>query len=81
MGRGGFPGDAVVKRPPANARDMGSSHGPGRSHIAAERLSPCATTTEPASHNYGTHVPQLLKLACLEPMLHHNEKPTHRNQE
>ena len=28
-----FPGGAVVKNPPANAGDMGSSPGPGRSHI------------------------------------------------
>ena len=29
----GFPGGAVVKNPPANARDTGSSPGPGRSHM------------------------------------------------
>ena len=29
----GFPGDAVVKNPPANAGDTGSSPGPGRSHM------------------------------------------------
>ena len=29
----GFPGGAVVNNPPANARDMGSSPGPGRSHM------------------------------------------------
>ena len=28
----GFPGGTVVKNPPANAGDMGSSPGPGRSH-------------------------------------------------
>ena len=28
-----FPGDAVVKNPPANARDTGSSPGPGKSHM------------------------------------------------
>ena len=28
-----FPGGTVVKNPPANARDMGSSNGPGRSHM------------------------------------------------
>ena len=28
----GFPGGAVVKNPPANAGDTGSSPGPGRSH-------------------------------------------------
>ena len=29
---GGFRGGAVVKNPPANAGEMGSSPGPGRSH-------------------------------------------------
>ena len=29
----GFPGGAVVKNLPANARDTGSSPGPGRSHV------------------------------------------------
>ena len=29
----GFPGGEVVKNPPANAGDTGSSPGPGRSHI------------------------------------------------
>ena len=28
-----FPGGAVVKNLPANAGDMGSSPGPGRSHV------------------------------------------------
>ena len=28
-----FPGGAVVKNPPANAGDMDSSPGPGRSHM------------------------------------------------
>ena len=28
-----FPGGAVVKNPPANAGETGSSPGPGRSHI------------------------------------------------
>ena len=31
--RGGFPGGAVVKNPPANAGDTGSSPGLGRSHM------------------------------------------------
>ena len=30
---GGFPGSTVVKNLPANAGDMGSSPGPGRSHM------------------------------------------------
>ena len=29
----GFPGGSVVKNPPANAGDMGSIPGPGRSHM------------------------------------------------
>ena len=32
MGRD-FPGGAVVKNPPANAGDTGSSPGPGRCHM------------------------------------------------
>ena len=43
-----FPGGAVVKNQPAKAGDTGSSRGPGRFPHAAEQLSPCATTTEPA---------------------------------
>ena len=30
---GTFPGGAVVKNPPANSGDTGSSLGPGRSHM------------------------------------------------
>ena len=45
-----------------------------------------ACALKPASHIYWVHMPQLLKPAHLEPMLHnkrshHNEKPTHRNKE
>ena len=29
----GFPGGVVVKNPPNNAEDTGSSPGPGRSHM------------------------------------------------
>ena len=66
-----FPGSAVVKNPPANAGDTGSSPGPGRSHM-------------PGSNE--ACEPQLLKPACLEPVLHskrsyHNEKPAHHNEE
>ncbi len=32
-GQTGFPGGAAVKNLPANAGDMGSSPGPGRSHM------------------------------------------------
>ena len=41
-----FPGGAVVKDPPANAGDMGSSPGLGRSHV------PCLRATKPVRHNY-----------------------------
>ena len=43
-----FPGGAVVKNLPANAGDTGSRPGLGRFPHAAEQLSPCTTTTEPA---------------------------------
>ena len=33
IGSRDFPGGAVVKNPPANAGDTGSSPGPGRSHM------------------------------------------------
>ena len=74
----GFPGGTVVKNPPANAGDTGSSPGPGGSHMprsneahAPQLLSLHATTTEPA---------------CLQPVLcsrrsHRNEKPMHCNEE
>ena len=42
-----FPGGAVAKNPPANGGDTGLSLGRGRSLIAAEKLSPCTTATEP----------------------------------
>ena len=45
-----------------------------------------AWALEPTSHNYWAHVPQLLKLVRLEPVLHNkrshdNEKPAHHNEE
>ena len=45
---GDFPCGAVVKNPPANAGDMGSSPGSGKIPHDMKQLSPCATTTEPA---------------------------------
>ena len=55
----------MVKNPPANAGDMSSIPGPERSQ--------CSGATKPRA-------PQLLKPACLQPMLHnkrsdHNGKP------
>ena len=66
-----FPGGAVVKNPPANAGDTGSSPGLGRSHML--RSNEACT-------------PQLLKSACLEPVLcnkrsHSNENLVHHNEE
>ena len=51
-----FPGGAVAKNPPANAGDMGSSPGPGRSH---------------RPHSNSAHAPQLLSLrsGAREPQL------------
>ena len=43
----GFPGGAVVRNPPASAGDVGSSPGPGRSHMPRSNWA---------------HVPQLLSL-------------------
>ena len=43
----GFPGGAVVRNPPANAGDTGSSPWSGKIPHAVEQLSPCTTTTEP----------------------------------
>ena len=39
-----FPGGTVVKNPPANAGDTGSSPGLGRSHMPQ--------ATKPVCHNY-----------------------------
>ena len=54
-----FPGGPVVKNPPSNAEDVGSIPGrrTGIPHVTGQ-LSPCATTTELARHNYWARVPQ-----------------------
>ena len=92
-----FPGGAVVKSPPANAGDTGLSPGPGRSRMprsnsarAPQLLSLCSRAREPqllSPHATTTeaHMPQPLKPARLEPVLHNkrshrNEKPTHHNK-
>ena len=68
----------MVKNPPANAGDTGSSPGPGRSHMPRSNqarlpqlLSPHATTAE--AHAPRAHAPQQRS--------HRNEKPAHRNEE
>ena len=85
----GFPHGSVVKNLPANTGDTGSSSGPGRSHMlqsnearAPQLLSLLSRACEPQL----AHMPQLLKPALLEPMLHnrrshHNKKPMHCNEE
>ena len=80
---GSFPGGTMVKNLPANAGDTGSSPGPGRSHMPWSNK---AHAPQLLSLRFRAREPQLLKPACLEPVLHNkrshrNEKPTHRNEE
>ena len=68
----GFPGGAVVKNPPANAGDTGSSRGLGRSHMPRSKWarepqllsllvwSLCSATREAAIVS-GPRLPQLEK--------------------
>ena len=58
---GGFPGGAVVRNPPANAGDMGSSPGPGRSHMPR---SGWARAPQLLSLRSRAREPQLLKPVC-----------------
>ena len=53
----GFPGGAVVRNPPANAGDMGSSPGPGRSHMPRSNEAPAPQLLSLRSR---AHEPQLL---------------------
>ena len=62
-----FPRGAAVKNPPANAGDTGSSPGQGRSHMAAEQLSRCATTTEPALWSLGATTTEPTCHSCWGP--------------
>ena len=57
-----FPGGAVVKNPPANAGDTGSSPRSGKIPHATEQLSPYATTTESVLWS--------LRATTTEPMCH-----------
>ena len=65
-----FPGDIVDKNPPANAGDMGSIPGPGRSHMPWSNQAPVSQLLKPArlrAHappqknplQWETHAPQL----------------------
>ena len=78
----GFPGDPVVKNPPCNARDPGSTPGPRRFHMLWSSWACGPQLQSPCS---GAHELQLLKSTRLEPMLHNkrshrSEKPLHRNR-
>ena len=79
----GFPCGTVVKNPPANAGDMGSSPGLGRSHMPQSNW---ARVPQLLDLHSGAGEAQLLKPVRLEPMLrngrnHRNERPAHRNEE
>ena len=81
--QGGFPGGAVVKNPPAGAGVVGSSTGPGRSHMPWSKW---ARAPQLLIRHSGAHVSQLLKPVRLDPVLlskrsHRNEKPVHHNEE
>ena len=72
----------MVGSPSANAGDMGSGPGLGRSHMP---WSGWAHAPQLLSLRSRAHVPQLLRLPRLEPVLHnkrsHHERPAHRNEE
>ena len=74
-----FPGDSVIKNPPASTGAMGLILDPGRSHIAKEQqthvpqlLSLCS---KPGSHNCWPHVSWLLKSVCPTTRAPEQEKP------
>ena len=78
-----FPGGTVVKNPPANEGDTGSTPGLGRSHMLWSNY---ACAPQLPSLLSRAHEPQLLKPTHLEPVLrnkrsHRNKKPMHRNEE
>ena len=73
----------MVKNPPANAGDTGSSPGPGSSQMPRSNE---AHAPQLLSLRSRAREPQLLKPACLEPVLHNkrshrDEKPVHHNEE
>ena len=57
----GFLGGGVVKNPPANTGDMGSSPGPGRSHMPRSNE---ARVPQLLSLRSRAREPQLLKPSC-----------------
>ena len=80
----------MVKNPPANAGDTGSSPGPGRSHMprnnkahAPQLLSLCSVAREPQllSPRATATEPVHLEPVLRNKRSHRNEKPAHRNEE
>ena len=76
-----FPGGAVVKNPPANAGDTGSSSWSGKIPTCRRATKHVnhnywACALESVSHNYWACVPQLLKPARLESMLCNKREDT-----
>ncbi|KAJ8788355.1 hypothetical protein J1605_000411 [Eschrichtius robustus] len=73
---------SLVKNPPANGGYMGSSPGPGRSHMPRSNK---AREPQLLSLRSRAREPQLLKPVRLDPVLcnkrsHDSEKPAHRNR-
>ena len=64
----GIPGGAVVKNPPANAGDTGSSPGLGRSHMPRSNYAGVPKLLSLRSRAWA-YAPRLMKAACLEPVL------------
>ena len=90
MKQQGFPGGAVVKNPPANAGDTGSSpvwEDPAcRGATKPVHHNYWACALEPASHNFwsprSTTTEACAPRACAPQQEKHcNEKPSHHNQE
>ena len=87
---GDFPGGTVVKSPPANAGDIGSIPGAGRSHMprsswtrAPQLLSLCSRACEPQLLNPCARTTEArMPGACaLQREKPRNEKPAHGNEE
>ena len=74
LGVGGFPGGSVVKNPPANAGDMGSS--PGRSHMLRSNK---ACAPQLLSLRSRAHEPQLLSPRAQSPCSATKEATTMRS--
>ena len=73
----------MVRNPPANAEDTGSSPGPGRSHMPWGNW---ARAPQLLSLHSRAREPRLLRPVHLEPVLpnkrgHRNERPAHNEEQ